>query len=208
MEKLTTTEKIYRVLSLVYSCAILNVLFIGGVLAGMGIFGFGPSLIASHQLAKDYYEGKWDRPFRKFVAIYKKEFISANRILLPLTGLIIFYLVDIFLLNQLGWMNNQVIAILFLLISFVILTHLNVTAPIYTFYHLESKRFHRTVFRYSLLNIAPSLLGIAWSILCIGVSLTIPGLIPFFSFGAWIFGIHGIYLQSFVRNEELLASKE
>ena len=204
MKGRTVTGKIYEILDIIYMGIIVNALFLIGTLAGGIIFGLGPSLIAANHLSKKYFEGKWDKPMRTFIYYYKKEFKRANRIMLPFQALTIIYVADVYLLEVIGWNQQLAVNLIFTTISLVLLAYFSLIGPIYTFYDMSGKEFHRTTIQFAFRNSAPLLLGLVWLGICMAISSAVPGLIPFLSIGIWIFINQGIYLQIFERNERLL----
>lgn len=204
MKGKTLTGKIYEILEIIYMGMIVNALFLIGTLAGGIIFGLGPSLIAANHLSKKYFEGKWDKPMRTFIYYYKKEFKRANRIMLPFQAVAIIYIADVYLLEVIGWNQQLAVNLIFTTISLVLLAYFSLIGPIYTFYDMSGKEFHRTTIQFAFRNSAPLLLGLVWLGICMAISSALPGLIPFLSTGIWIFINQGIYLQIFERNERLL----
>ena len=204
MKGKTLTGKIYEILEIIYMGMIVNALFLIGTLAGGIIFGLGPSLIAANHLSKKYFEGKWDKPMRTFIYYYKKEFKRANRIMLPFQAVAIIYIADVYLLEVIGWNQQLAVNLIFTTISLVLLAYFSLIGPIYTFYDMSGKEFHRTTIQFAFRNSAPLLLGLVWLGICMAISSALPGLIPFLSIGIWIFINQGIYLQIFERNERLL----
>lgn len=204
MKGKTVTGKIYEILEIIYMGMIVNALFLIGTLAGGIIFGLGPSLIAANHLSKKYFEGKWDKPIRTFIRYYKKEFKRANRIMLPFQAVAIIYIADVYLLEVIGWNQQLAVNLIFTTISLVLLAYFSLIGPIYTFYDMSGKEFHRTTIQFAFRNSAPLLLGLVWLGICMAISSALPGLIPFLSIGIWIFINQGIYLQIFERNERLL----
>lgn len=204
MKESTVTSKIYSFFNILYMGMIVNVLFLIGTLVGGVIFGLGPSLVAANHLSKKYYEGKWDKPMRTFIAYYKKEFKQANKMMLPFEAIVIIYYLDIYLLEVIGWNQQLVVNLIFALISLALLAYFSLMGPIYSFYDLSGKEFHRTTIQFAFRNLAPLLLGLVWLGICLAISQALPGLIPFLSTGIWIFINQGIYLQIFERNERLL----
>lgn len=204
MKAQTFVNRVYNLLSILYICAKLNILFLLGTLLGGIIFGLGPSLIASHELAKDYYQGKGSQTIAKFVRVYRQEFKRANSIFLPFELIIVLLLLDIRFINDLNWIQYSIVNNLFLSISILLMSYFTLIAPIYIFYEVDTKRYHRTLIQFAIRNLAPLLLAIIWIGFCVVVSFSLPGLIPFYSFGTWIFVNQGIYLQTFERNERLI----
>ena len=141
---------------------------------------------------------------RTFIYYYKKEFKRANRIMLPFQAVAIIYIADVYLLEVIGWNQQLAVNLIFTTISLVLLAYFSLIGPIYTFYDMSGKEFHRTTIQFAFRNSAPLLLGLVWLGICMAISSALPGLIPFLSTGIWIFINQGIYLQIFERNERLL----
>lgn len=92
-------NKIYKISLWVMYAAWLNLLFIGGTVVGLVLFGWGPSLTALFEVMQEVFKkNTWHLPiFRLFKEGYKKHFFEANLIgyMLFLVGAILYYIFTI-----------------------------------------------------------------------------------------------------------------
>lgn len=75
MNSLIKIEKLNRVLNKILNLVLLNFLWIGGTLLGLGILGIGPSTLAVLSIIREWFRGNDDLPiFKTFVESYKSYF--------------------------------------------------------------------------------------------------------------------------------------
>lgn len=201
----TWTSKIYNGLTIIYHCAILNFLFLTGCILGLGIFGIGPSLYASFNLAKRYHQHTLVQPFRSFIKIYCSQFLKANMMLLPII-IVLFFI----RWNTVLFYDYLTIPIL-LIMSFIQLVLLLLVVYAFTltqFYELSPMIALKKGFQFTFFNSLGSILTILWTAICYYGSLLFPGVILFFSVGLWLTVTMGIHLRLFEINEQQLEEEE
>lgn len=174
------TGRFLQVCEVISRMAYVNLLWIFFTIIGLGVFGFMPATVALFTVIRKWIMGDKDIPvFKTFWEAYRKEFFKSN-----LFGLVLFVIgyiiyIDLLLLPT-GGMYMLLRAAIFscgILFAIVLLY----IFPIYVHYDWN----RRTHIKYALLIGASHphftlliLIGIA---ILYYVSVTIPGLIPFFS---------------------------
>lgn len=75
---------LYRFFDRLWFAVKLHFCVLLGLIVGLVVFGFGPSMLAAHRVIKLSLEGSEPAMTEIFVETYKRDFISANRDSLPL----------------------------------------------------------------------------------------------------------------------------
>lgn len=180
MELDGTMGRFLHICETISRMAYVNLLWIFFTIVGLGIFGFMPATVALFTVVRKWVMGDRDIPvFKTFWRTYKKEFFKSTLfgIVLFVIGYIIY--IDLLLLPT-GGMFMLLRAAIFVcgLLFAIVLLYI---FPIYVHYEW-SRKLH---IKYALLIGASHphftlliLIGIA---ALYYISITIPGIIPFFS---------------------------
>lgn len=198
-------EKVYEFLSIITQCIIVNFLIVVGTILGLGIFGLGPSLIAGHDVFKNYHLKQEEAPtFRTFVQSYRKNFLLGNLLLLPLSCAMGMVLLDSKIVDKLP-LNLEIWGILVLVIcQLFLLASMCCILPMSSFYQMRPLLYFRQTRIYLFHNTLVVVIALLWLAFCICCSTLLPGLLPLVSFGAWTFGNAAIFFRFFKKNERLL----
>lgn len=207
MNQKNMTEKIYGGLEIVTQIAAANFLILLGIVLGMGIFGIGPSIQSGHHLAKKIVKKETAKLSRTFFTEYKKVFISSNKLYLPI---VLLFLLSGYETNYLT-ANQQMTGVLLFLLSFVqvaLLGMLMILFPLREYYEVPVSSSLQTSIKYLISNPVQSLLAFLWLGICYYGSWLLPGIIPFFTVGLWVFGNMGLYINFFNSNEEKIKKRQ
>lgn len=201
-------QKAYNGLSALSICALLNLLFLLGILVGLGVFGLAPSLVTTFQLGRKYHQQALNKPIRTFFHSYKENFIVANKMLFPLFLALFIVWVDTQVILEKSWAFSRSLLILLAICQIFILLWIIVASALFSQYWLTPFLYLKKGIQFIFYNAAGILLILLWTGICYYGSLLLPGLIPFFSFGLWILVASGIFLKLFENNEEKIDKKE
>ncbi|HIY58745.1 MAG TPA: DUF624 domain-containing protein [Candidatus Tetragenococcus pullicola] len=195
----SNTKKIYAAADLITFILELNLALVVGIIVGFVILGIGPSLQASHHMAKLRHQQKSLPFFKTFFSYYKEIFWQANQLILPLE---IFYVAPmIVLLTQHGDSLSRGLSIV-LLISIVIGTMTVLTLfPMVEFYKVKTSRYVISASRFITYNPIGCLIALGCLALCLYVVKLFPG-VTLFIFGLAVYLNMGFYLRFFEQNEE------
>lgn len=196
-------EKMYTVFSIICSVITVNLMFIIGCLIGGVVLGIGPSLLAGHEIFKRYHLYKEEIPYSVFVKAYKENFVSGNILLFPFLFIFGVLLFDTQLLSNTKQLNNYTL-VTFALVVFFLFACLACIVPMYLFYKLSYSQYFIKTIQYLIRNPLPLVESLIWISICICGSSILPGIIPFFSCGLWLFGNSAIFFRMFTRNEQIL----
>lgn len=194
--------KIYRGLSLIYVCAGLNVLFLLGTVAGLGIFGLAPSLLTTFHLAKLHHRQELNHPFKEYWRFYKKHFLTANKMLLPLFIVMAFTIWDGYLFQ-----DSRGVLVALVVVEVILALMVIYASSMWQFYQLTPKVCLQKAFQFIFYNFLGSILTLLFSGICFYGSYLLPGIIPFFAIGFWCMVVMGIHLRLFEVNEEKLTKE-
>lgn len=197
--------KLYNGIQFLYFCGTVNFLFLVGVLAGGIIFGFGPSLIAAHQVVKTYHKKESDKVIKEFISAYRENFKLGNQLFLLWFLIAAIIIIDNRIVQQLD-INSPVISIVMNGLKLILISWGIVLAPMVTYYQLSVKKYFVNALYFVPYHLVGTCLALLWFGICFYGSFLLPGLIPVFSFGIWIVGNMGFYLRFFDENENRLKS--
>lgn len=202
------TNGVYRFCEWVTRLAYLNLLWVAFSLAGLVVFGVGPSTVAMYTVTRKWMTESPDIPiFKTFFQAYKIEFRKANLLGLILMGLAALFYLD-FMIFGLMDAEASFLAIVFssLLIVFMIL--LLFIFPVYVHYDIPLSK----TFRYALLigfsRPLFTIAMIAGGIGTIFISLLHVTIIIFFSGSLFALVISALALKAFKSIESSRAKEQ
>lgn len=199
--------RLFRYCEIISRFAYVNILWIAFTILGLGVFGIMPATAAMFSVVRKWVMKELDIPiFKTFWGNYRKEFVRSN-----LIGLILFMIgyilyVDfallptggLFTLLRIALMVVGLLFIIVLLYIFPIFAHYDWKKRLYIKYALILGSAHP---HYTLLMVF--LMGAIYYI-----SMSFPGLIPFFSGSVTAYVMMWTAYQVIKRMEEVHAAKE
>lgn len=181
-EKLNTI--LLRVLKLFY----LNVLWMGGTLVGLVIFGLGPSTAAVFSIIREWYRGNDDQPiFKTYVKNYKSYFKESFVISL------IYGIIGLILIVDFIYMARWEFRVLFGVLLFFYFISASYIFPILVHYNLKTlqeKIKYSFLIGFSYLQYTLVMFVIIAAIY-FSVAYIYPALFTFFGFSFLIFLLMG-----------------
>ena len=190
---------------LVWIAALNGLILLHSVLGGL-LLGVGPSLVAASTLVRKRQSGEQVRMFRDFWNEYRSEFTRVNAIALPTTlalgALALSW-------NYFATGNDLVSNVLSVIAAVVLVVAIGITSiavPLSSHYDIPARRVIPAALAIALSS--PLLLILSLAIIAAAVTLTytLPGLLPFFTFGAVSYVTTRLALDFFNRNEKRLAA--
>ncbi|WP_254678671.1 YesL family protein [Arthrobacter sp. 24S4-2] len=199
------SAKAYSFFDTLLWIACLNLLWIVFTLAGLGVFGVGPATAAAQILVRRRVRGEAAPLIRFFVREYGRNFARGNGLALPvmLAGAALALNWNYFarsgdLLPQLMAAGVFVAAIFLAAVA----CHL---FPMFARYELPLAQYLLMSSRFALRHLAGTAILLFVTAAALFASQALPGLIPFFSVGAWLYVTGWLCDRFFTANDESLA---
>lgn len=192
-------EKLNKICLRILKLAYLNVLWIGGTLLGLIVFGIGPSTAAVFSIIRDWFRGNDDRPlFKSFVQNYK-DYFKESFIFTLLYGL-----VGLILIIDFIYMNRWEYKVFFGVLLFLYYISVSYIFPIIVHYDLKSvKEKIKYSFLIGFSYMQHTLVSLVAIIAIYAlVARFLPALFSFFGFSFLIFILMGNAMMVFTRIEE------
>ncbi len=174
---------IYSISLWISRLAILNVLWLIGVIAGLGLFGFAPATIALYTLLRKIVIQKQDISIlRSYLSVYKNQFVSANKYGLPIVILGVFLYLDFriaFLFDHWVMTLLQVLLISLGIVYIMIITFI---FSVQVHYEVSISANWKNAFILGVLHPLTVITNLLIFIIISYITVLIPGLLIFFSF--------------------------
>ncbi|MBW4093902.1 MAG: DUF624 domain-containing protein [Acidobacteria bacterium] len=204
----TLTAKAYSLFDTLAWIACLNLLWLVFSLLGLFFFGVGPSTVAAHDLVRRRVRGDVFPPLRTFWRSYRQNFIRGNALGLPVL------LVGAML--AVNWVNfsahagfaPQFISVVVLVLALLFAATVCYMFPLYVRYELPVLHYVSKSSKFALTHLAGTVLLLVVTVAIGYASLRLPGLIPFFSFGAWFYVVGWLCDKFFEQNDASVAAAE
>lgn len=185
--------------------ACLNLAWIAFTCCGLVIFGIGPSLVAAHELIRRHVRGESVPVVRGFARSFARNFVRGNALGLPV--------VLVAAMLMLNWrffadgltIGSQAVAGGIFVISLIFAATVCYLFPMFARYELPLPLYFLTSSRFALRHLAGSALLLFVTAAAVFASGAVPGLIPFFSIGAWMYAVGWLCDRFFTQNDEAVA---
>lgn len=188
--------------------ACLNLLWIFFALAGAGILGAGPATAAAHIAIRKRVRGNEAPLARSFASHYFSNFGRANAIALPVMGVAVVLAMNWNYFSRSGDVISQLVAAGIFVVAIFLAGAACYLFPMYARYELPLARYLLTSSRFAFRHLAGTVILLFISAAAFYASSTVPGLIPFFSVGAWLFVTGWLCDRFFSANDESVATAE
>ena len=174
------TNSIFRVCEIISKMVYVNLLWILFTVLGLGILGFMPATVALFTVTRKWVMGDKDIPvFKTFWSTYRKEFFKSTLlgVILFVIGYIIY--IDLVLLPTGGIINLLRLGIFICGVLFAIV--LLYIFPVYVHYDWNKRLYMKYALLVGASHPHYTLLMVAGIVGLYYITITIPGIIPFFS---------------------------
>lgn len=188
--------------------ACLNMLWIVFTLLGGVLLGFGPSTAAAHILVRDKVSGNAAPLMRRFAKEYFKNFAKGNALGVPVLGVGVALLLNWSYFSA-GWdLGSQVATAAILLAALFATGTLCYLFPMFARYELALPQYFLMSFRFALRHLAGTVILLFVTAAALFACRSLPGLVPFFSVGAWLYVTGWLCDRFFAANDEAMAAAE
>ncbi|MGP3910276.1 YesL family protein [Nonomuraea sp. 10N515B] len=175
--------RLYQVLDWAYRLAVVNLLWIAGVLAGLVIAGLAPATVAASWLLLEYCRGNRPRPWHGFWRQWRDWFLPAQLGLgVPLATVFVlgFYLVTV---ASQAALEFRAVAVSLAILSAAYLATLSYLPAVLCHVGLGPVAAWRTTvlaaWRQPVITLA---LLVAQALLVVGMAVVLPAALPFFAY--------------------------
>lgn len=174
--------KLYWIVELITLLAVLQLMWTGLTILGLGLFGITPATVAMFTTLRKRLQGEDDLKLlvKTYWKTYKTEFISANKIGIFILSIGYFLTINFQIILSFHGMTGLLSLTLFVTISILFCIMVVNIFPIYAHYELPSFRYFAVSILYSVaypLQMIGSIAGLA---VLYRIFSWIPGLLPFF----------------------------
>lgn len=204
MNKVFNSANFYSLLEWIMWLTYVNLLWIGGLITGLGVLGFFPATAAMFTVMRELLrEGSSVKNiFHSFASTYKNEFIKSNAVGFTMIGIgYVLYLDFLFIQNITGPLYYVLFTGL-ISVSIVYLITLLYIVPVYVHYKLPFFQYFRHAVLIGIVSPFMTMLMIAGLIVLYFILSSVPGLIPFITTSSIALILMGCSLLLFRKLEQ------
>lgn len=201
----TWSARAYSFFDTLLWIACLNILWIVFTVAGLGILGAGPATAAAQIMVRKRVRGDLAPLFRNYPREVVRNFVKANALFLPVLGIAAAMVLNWnYFAGDRGVFPNLV-AMLTLVAGILMAGAVCYLFPMYARYELAAIQYLLVSSRFAFRHLAGTVVLLFVTAAVVFASQAVPGLIPFFSIGAWLFLTGWLCDKFFTANDESLA---
>ena len=186
---------LYRYMDWGMRLAYINILWLGGMILGLGIVGFFPATVAMLSVIRKWSNGEEDiKVFSCFSDVYKKEFFKSNAYgyIWVIIGIVIF--VDLHFFRNIPNIAALIASFFFFILGVIYLVALLYAFPLYVGYQMKLLQYFKDciyiVLAHPLFAVFMAL-GFYFPYYLV---MKLPGLIPFY--GGSLIGVALIFISN------------
>jgi uncharacterized membrane protein YesL len=202
----TFSARAYSFFDTLLWIACLNMLWIAFTLLGLGVLGAGPATAAAQILVRRRVRGEAAPLLRSFAAEYFKNFVRANALALPVMVVAGALAMNWGYFGGEGDVLSQLIAAGTFAGAILVAGVVCYLFPMYARYELPLRQYLMMCSRFAMRHLAGTVILLFISASVVYASRVLPGLIPFFSVGAWLFVTGWLCDRFFKANDESVAA--
>lgn len=204
----TFSARAYSFFDTLLWIACLNLLWVVFTLLGLGVFGAGPATAAAQILVRRRAHGGAAPLLRAFAKEYFKNFFRANALALPVMIAAFALALNWNYYAGAGDLMSQLIAAGTFVGAIFLAGAACYLFPMYARYELPLQQYLMMCSRFAIRHLAGTVILLFISAAALYASRALPGLIPFFSIGAWLFLTGWLCDRFFTANDESVAALE
>ncbi|WP_066294160.1 YesL family protein [Arthrobacter sp. B6] len=186
--------------------ACLNLLWILFTVLGVGVLGAGPATAAAQILVRRRSRGEAAPLFKAFAREYFANFVRANALALPVMAVAVALAMNWNYSSGDGALLSQLIAAGTFVAAIFLAGAVCYLFPMYARYELPLGQYLMTCSRFAVRHLAGTVILLFITAAVVYASRALPGLIPFFSVGAWLYMTGWLCDRFFTANDESLAA--
>jgi uncharacterized membrane protein YesL len=186
--------------------ACLNVLWIVFTVLGGVVLGVGPSTVAAHVLVRDKVRGNAVPLIRRFACEYFKNFAKGNALGLPVLVVAVALTLNWGYFSA-GWdLGSQVASAAILVAVLFAAGAVCYLFPMFARYQLPLAQYFVMSSRFAMRHLAGTAILLFVTAAAVFACRSLPGLVPFFGVGAWLYVTGWLCDRFFTANDEAMAS--
>lgn len=202
----TFSARAYSFFDTLLWIACLNMLWIVFTVLGLGVLGAGPATAAAQILVRKRARGDQARLLRSFAVEYFRNFGRTNILAVPIMGVAVALMMNWnFYSGSNGLAASLMTAGIFVASLFLAGSACYIF-PLYARYDLPLAQYFLSSSRFALRHLAGTVILLFVSAAAVYASSAVPGLIPFFSVGAWLYATGWLCDRFFTANDESVAA--
>lgn len=202
----TLSARAYSFFDTLAWIACLNLLWIAFTLLGVGVLGAGPATAAAQILVRKRASGEAAPLVRSFAAAYFRNFGRANILALPVLAVAAVLVLNWNYFSAGAGVLPQLLAAGIFVSAIFLAGAACYLFPMYARYELPLARYLLMSPRFAVRHLAGTVILLFVSGAVLYASSVLPGLIPFFSVGAWLFLTGWLCDRFFTANDESVAA--
>ncbi|MGF6833536.1 putative membrane protein YesL [Paenarthrobacter sp. TE4293] len=185
--------------------ACLNVLWVLFTILGGVVLGIGPSTAAAHVLVRDKVRGNATPLVRRFAKEYVKNFAKGNALGWPLIVVGAALVLNWGYFSA-GWdFGSQIASAGILLAALIAAGTACYLFPMFARYELSIPQYFLMSSRFAMRHLAGTVILLFVTAAALFVCRSVPGLIPFFGVGAWLYVTGWLCDRFFAANDEAMS---
>ena len=186
--------------------ACLNILWMTFTVLGGVVLGVGPSTAAAHVLVRDKVRGNAAPLMRRFAREYFKNFAKGNALGLPLIAVGVALSLNWGYFSA-GWdFGSQIASAGVLLAALFAAGTVCYLFPMFARYELSLPQYFLMSSRFAMRHLAGTVILLFVTAAAVFVCRSVPGLIPFFGVGAWLYVTGWLCDRFFTANDEAMSA--
>ena len=202
----TFSARAYSFFDTLLWIACLNLLWVLFTLLGMGVLGAGPATAAAQILVRRRARGEAAPLSRTFTREYFRNFVRANALALPVMMVAVALALNWNYFSGGGGFVSQLVAAGTFVGAIFLSGVVCYLFPMYARYELPLGQYLLTCSRFAVRHLAGTVILLFVTAAAVYASRALPGLIPFFSIGAWLYVTGWLCDRFFVANDESVAA--
>ena len=184
----------------------LNLLWIAFTLLGFGIFGAGPATAAAQIAVRKRAAGNAVPLLREFAFAYFRNFVPANTLALPVMAVAAALVLNWNYFSGGRGVLAQFMAVGILVAVIFLAGAVCYVFPMYARYELTLPQYLLMSSRFAVRHLAGTVILLFVSAAVLYASSCLPGLVPFFSIGAWLYLTGWLCDRFFAANDQSVAA--
>ena len=186
--------------------ACLNLLWVFFTLLGLGVLGAGPATAAAQILVRRRARGEAAPLLKSFTREYFANFVRGNALALPVMAVAVALALNWNYSSGAGDLMSQLIAAGTFVAAIFLTGVVCYLFPMYARYDLPLGQYLMTSSRFAVRHLAGTVILLFITAAAVYASRALPGLIPFFSIGAWLYVTGWLCDRFFAANDESVAA--
>jgi uncharacterized membrane protein YesL len=183
----------------------LNLLWIAFTLLGAGVFGAGPATAAAQILVRRRAAGDAAPLLRGFASAYFRNFFRANALALPIMAVAAALALNWNYFSGMRGIFPQFMAAGIPVLAVFLAGSACYVFPMYARYHLALPQYLLMSSRFAVRHLAGTVVLLFVSAAAVYAGSALPGLVPFFSIGAWLYVTGWLCDRFFTANDQSVA---